>query len=36
MTQVLGLRYGPEIRFYYDKILPETMEMKQELLSVQE
>lgn len=25
MTQVLGLRYGPDIRFIYDYILPQTL-----------
>jgi ribosome-binding factor A len=24
MTQYLGLRYGPDIRFYYDTILKQT------------
>lgn len=31
MTQVIGLRYGPDIRFQYDVILPQTVEIKKEL-----
>ena len=24
MTQILGLRYGPDIRFHFDKLLPQS------------
>ena len=28
MTQLFGFRYGPDIRFHYDKILPMTEKKK--------
>ena len=31
MTQLLGLRYGPEIRFQYDRKTAETVEAISEL-----
>ena len=36
MTQLFGFRYGPDIRFHYDKILPITEKKKEDIKKHQE
>ena len=31
LAQLLGLRYGPEVRFYFDRLFKQTLETKREL-----